>query len=596
MNIMTKRGSLDNIVTYENYCDTYADLANIPKEYATLGSIAVVIEGQSGELEVYMSDSNHNWGLLSTGSSSGGGGDSSGVMDVQVNGNSVVSDGVANIPVANDVNYGVVKVNSNRGIFLHNSGQLSLNYATSNAIKNPTGNLEVLVPYFQHESTFYGLAKAAGDTTQSASSNTVGTYTPEAKTAIKSMLGITGGAADWDENDSSAAGYIENRPFYKEGEDYLIPFDTDTGDTVTQGTSTSTDINVYDFNSFDWESLSQMNLGKIDLITVHAVTTSTGQHFAGFYMKKCTGGTNYQYWFTNSVSLVLPSTTFENTDLSTITLEDTQTLGYIDTANHYFKLLVPASNSNHWFPRAITLGWQIYVDIKGTPSTVHKIPEYYIPDVERYENKVDDVQIDSSSIVVDGVANIPVMDTNTFGVAKIDSRYGISMRDNGVIQTEYASVGYVKLGSDARMPIVPWTQHAAVFYGLAKAAGDSTMASSANAIGTYTESAKSAINSMLNVPETISGSTPTITAKPNISYNCGEVSSLAITIPATGVVNFRFYSGSSATVLTVTPPTGVTIKWPQWFDPTSLMSTCTYEISISDGEYAAVAIWPDPSL
>lgn len=37
---------------------------------------------------------------------------------------------------------------------------------------------------------FYGLAKAAGDTTQSASSNTVGAYTDDAKTAIRAMLGI----------------------------------------------------------------------------------------------------------------------------------------------------------------------------------------------------------------------------------------------------------------------------------------------------------------------------------------------------------------------------------------------------------------------
>jgi len=45
------------------------------------------------------------------------------------------------------------------------------------------------------------LAKAAGDTTQAASSNYVGTYTDEAKTAIKSMLGITS-------TDNSNFGYI----------------------------------------------------------------------------------------------------------------------------------------------------------------------------------------------------------------------------------------------------------------------------------------------------------------------------------------------------------------------------------------------------
>ena len=42
----------------------------------------------------------------------------------------------------------------------------------------------------QHEAAFYGLAKASGDTTQSQSSNTVGQYTDEAKTAIRTMLGL----------------------------------------------------------------------------------------------------------------------------------------------------------------------------------------------------------------------------------------------------------------------------------------------------------------------------------------------------------------------------------------------------------------------
>ena len=41
------------------------------------------------------------------------------------------------------------------------------------------------------DDVFYGLAKAAGDTTQASSGNPVGTYTEEAKAAIRAMLGIT---------------------------------------------------------------------------------------------------------------------------------------------------------------------------------------------------------------------------------------------------------------------------------------------------------------------------------------------------------------------------------------------------------------------
>ena len=58
--IMTKRGNLDNIITYEFVCDTTADLYAIEPEYVTMGSIAVVISGDSG-FEIYMANSHKEW-------------------------------------------------------------------------------------------------------------------------------------------------------------------------------------------------------------------------------------------------------------------------------------------------------------------------------------------------------------------------------------------------------------------------------------------------------------------------------------------------------------------------------------------------------
>jgi hypothetical protein len=58
--IMTKRGSQDNVVTYEFVCDSTADLQAIEPEYVTLGSVAIVIQGDSG-LEVYMANSEKEW-------------------------------------------------------------------------------------------------------------------------------------------------------------------------------------------------------------------------------------------------------------------------------------------------------------------------------------------------------------------------------------------------------------------------------------------------------------------------------------------------------------------------------------------------------
>ena len=54
---MTKRGSQDNEVTNEFFCDTFDDLANIPTSQINLGSIAVIVDG----MEVFIANSNKEW-------------------------------------------------------------------------------------------------------------------------------------------------------------------------------------------------------------------------------------------------------------------------------------------------------------------------------------------------------------------------------------------------------------------------------------------------------------------------------------------------------------------------------------------------------
>lgn len=84
-------------------------------------------------------------------------------------------------------------------------------------------------------------------------------------------------------------------------------------------------------------------------------------------------------------------------------------------------------------------------------------------------------------------------------------------------------------------------------------------------------------------PITVSGSTPTIAAQSGTQYLCGEVSSLNITLPASGIVDVVFTSGTTATVLTITAPIGVTLKWANDFDPTALNTETTYELNIANG-------------
>lgn len=81
MNIMTKQGSQDNVITYEHFCDTKADLANIPQNQTTLGSTAIVLQDTNG-MGIYIANSNKEWIEFSTVGGSEGG--SSGGSSIQV--------------------------------------------------------------------------------------------------------------------------------------------------------------------------------------------------------------------------------------------------------------------------------------------------------------------------------------------------------------------------------------------------------------------------------------------------------------------------------------------------------------------------------
>ena len=231
------------------------------------------------------------------------------ITDIQIDGTSIVSNNVANIPLASQDNFGIIKLG--KGLEIYNNAVV-VGAAGSVKIKAGAEFNNPIVPARQHEATFYGLAKAAGDSTQSASSNAVGTYTDGAKTAIQNMLGV-------------------------------------------------------------------------------------------------------------------PS---------------------VD-------------------------------DIPTVP--------------------VQDIQVGGTSILNNGVANIPPAGSGVNGYCTIDNTYGINANSAGRLYIQKAASDSVKGGTGSYRPIVPYTQHESVFYGLAKAAGDSTQSASSNAVGTYTDTAKAAIQSMLGI-------------------------------------------------------------------------------------------------
>lgn len=229
-----------------------------------------------------------------------------------------------------------------------------------------------------------------------------------------------------------------------------------------------------------------------------------------------------------------------------------------------------------------------------TPPQAIQVPTYAeFQELEQdVDGKVSDVQVNGTSVVSNGVANIPSATANDPGVIKIGGGTGIN--NSGMIYIMKATDNITKEGNNQYYPIVPYNQHRAVFYGLAKLAGVD-LASGSDTLGVYPANAKSAIQTMLGVEqgvtfvETVTGTTPTITGQPNVRYICGEVSLLTITPPSAGTITVIFESGSTPTVLTLPN----TVKFPEWVDISTLEANTTYELIITDGVYGGVMSWAD---
>ena len=289
------------------------------------------------------------------------------LTDVTVNGTSVVTEGVAEIPVASSSTYGVIKLNTNgsEGIQVNsNTGRTMISAAYASLIKAGNDGLRPIVPTNQHQSAFYGLAKASG-ADEKDSTLAVGSYTDNAKDKIQTMLGVSPLIAPH-ESDPFESAHAVGELFIVNGKLYRAKTALTAGEYVNEGT----------------------NVEVVDVAEV-------------------------------------------------------------------------------------------------------------------LDSKVDDVQVNGTSVVTDGVANIPRAGNGIFGVGKINSNLGIDISNNGELRTTSVSASNVKAGTSSYLNVPLSRQHESTFYGLAKASGDSTQAQSDNAVGTYTDEAKASIKNMLGVQDNI---------------------------------------------------------------------------------------------
>ena len=338
------------------------------------------------------------------------------VQDVQVNGVSVLSEGVANVKRATLSTFGVVKASNSYGTQIYGSGSnesIGTYPATSTQIKQGAARYPVIGPFNQHESAFYGLAKAAGDTTQSQSNNAVGSYTDMAKTAIKAMLGI------------DFTDYVRNTDFATGSIGGVVKVNQGLGVNISLGSLCLTEVN------------SPTVKGGVN---AYKAITPKYQHESAFYGLAKAAGVDMKD-SDNAVGV------------------------YTDAAKAAIRVMIGA------------------ISISEVPA---------VP--------VQDVQISGTSIIADGIANVPIANDSTPGVVKVPIDRGLSMTTEGNISLVPAPSSLIKAGEQKYFPIVPKKQHEAVFYGLAKAAGfdekDSTLPS-----GQYTEEAQAAIKKLLGVEE-----------------------------------------------------------------------------------------------
>lgn len=141
------------------------------------------------------------------------------------------------------------------------------------------------------------------------------------------------------------------------------------------------------------------------------------------------------------------------------------------------------------------------VDVKGARALYKDLRGRIPPPVEV---PVADVQVDGTSILDDGIANIPIAAWNRIGVVKPNPDYGIgvygSNATKSILYITTPTDAELKAGSNQYKAVKVIDQHKSIFYGLSKAAGVD-LANETVTLGQYPDSAKVAIQKMLGVYE-----------------------------------------------------------------------------------------------
>lgn len=550
------------------------------------------------------------------------------VTDIQINSSSIVNNNIADIPYGGRTIAGVIKVGE--GLTLGTDGLVHTWKADDSQIKAGAASYRVITPGIQHTSVFYGLAKVAG-ADMASSSNVVGTYTSQAKGAIQKMLGVTDLFGN-EENDITAnKAYAIGEVFTSNGKLYRATAAiAQDGAIVTDGTGVNcAEINIANdyVKKTDYASstvagavkigaqIQISNDGVISPVPASSSDIKNGtnyltlvparQHTAVFYgLAKAAGAdmassSNAVGTYTDAAKAAIRTMigAIGNTNYAT-----SSTGGVVKIDNtRGIKILNDGTLAIEPAGGAIKKGELDTYPI--TPKYQHAATFFGLAKIAGADMANDDTVSVNNLVYTDAVktairtmigaiGNTNYATSSTGGVVKVTLDNGVTVNNEGQLQIARATPDLIKAGSNMLRPVTSLNVHQAAFYGLSKAAGVD-LANETVTLGTYPATAQAAIQSMLGVDigiieELILSTTPSITAVANTRYLCGEVSAISFTPSADGSCEVIFTSGSTAALLTVPN----TVKWPEWFNATTLETNRIYDIIITNGVYGAVMSWP----
>ena len=373
------------------------------------------------------------------------------VQDVQINGISIVSSGVVNIPMAGtggSASLGVSRAHNSYGTAISANGDMVIVRAYDSGIKLGGDEYRPIVPYNQHQSVFYGLSKVAG-VDLANETVTVGIYPTASKTAIRSLIGAT--------SDKIVA-VQDTQP-------------TETDSKIWMMETAPSDVEVPTYAEF--QALDAAVVKKTDI-----ATTST----AGIV--KINSGFGI-YLYEDQLRIYRPT--------------DAQ----IKAGNNNTCPITPSQQDiSVFYGLAKAAGDSTQAASDNAVGTYTTTASAAIRTMIGAGTPLD-VQVNGASIINNGIANISKASSNNLGVVKINTSYGIGIANDGSLFVRPATEHDIQEGSNTLQILNPSIQHISTFYGLAKAASDTTQAQSSNAVGTYTADAKAAIQTMLGAQAAI---------------------------------------------------------------------------------------------